>query len=62
MPVCRVCGGGGLSGVQPVAQAIVLRRVLMGGISANRCLVARAGGEYGRSLSVQESVPVRVGR
>ena len=32
--------GGGLSGVQPVAQAIVLRRVLMGGISMNSgCLV-----------------------
>ena len=30
-----------LSGVMPVAQAIVLRRVLMGGISTNRCLVAR---------------------
>src|SRR5687767_3424515 len=25
----------------PVAQAIVLRRVLLGGISTNRCLVAR---------------------
>ncbi|WP_248761709.1 hypothetical protein [Pseudarthrobacter sp. SSS035] len=31
----------------PVAQTIVLRRVLKGGISTNRCLVAHAGSEYG---------------
>jgi hypothetical protein len=31
----------------PVAQTFVLRRVLKGGISTDRCLVARAGCEYG---------------
>jgi hypothetical protein len=31
----------------PVAQTQVLRRVLKGGISTDRCLVARAGCEYG---------------
>jgi hypothetical protein len=38
---------GWLSGVQPVAQTQVLRRVLMGGISTNRCLAALAGYKYG---------------
>ena len=36
-----------MSGSKPVAQAIVLRRVLMGGISTNRCLVARTIDQYG---------------
>lgn len=40
----------GLSGSKPVAQAIVLRRVLMGGISTNRCLVARIICQYGFPL------------
>ena len=44
-PVYAGCEG--LSGVQPVAQTQVLRRVLMGGISANRCLAALAGYKYG---------------
>lgn len=40
----------------PVAQTLVLRRVLKGGISTNRCLVAHAGSEYG--LSVPSGVVV----
>jgi hypothetical protein len=37
----RVCGCGGVVRSRPVAQAIVLRRVLTGGISTNRCLAVR---------------------
>ena len=46
--VPRVCGCSGVVRSTPVAQTIVLRRVLTGGISANRCLAARAGSKYGR--------------
>ena len=42
-----VCPCGGVVRSRPVAQAIVLRRVLTGGISANRCLAAQAGSKYG---------------
>ena len=45
--VPRVCGCSGVVRSTPVAQTIVLRRVLTGGISANRCLAAQAGSKYG---------------
>ena len=48
--VPRVCGCSGVVRSTPVAQTIVLRRVLTGGISANRCLAAQAGSKYGSSL------------
>lgn len=38
----------GVARSTPVAQTQVLRRVLTGGISTNRCLAAHAGGKYGR--------------
>jgi hypothetical protein len=46
----------------PVAQTQVLRRVLTGGISTNRCLAAAAGSKYGlpslRKKGVLERGPV----
>jgi hypothetical protein len=55
----RVCGVGVCQEYMPVAQTQVLRRVLMGGISTDRCLVARTGLLVRTLLSVQESMPDR---